>query len=333
MAYEERVLPELRDILNNAPRFDLSKDLDKMRSFQPPKLEGSPDVNITIHHFQGSECELRVKIYEPKNRNAPTLPVVYWMHGGGYVLGSPDGDDGFCEYMVNEVHCVVVSIDYRLAPEHPYPAAIEDCYAGLKWTAEHADELQIDLARLAIAGASAGGGLTAALALMARDRGGPQIAFQMPLYPMLDDRNETQSSYEINEENMPLAWNRESNIIAWNMYLGTHGTSRFYDTCDDQVAQDSPDVRLQEVSPYAAPSRATDLSKLPPAYTFIGQLDPFRDETIDYVARLAQAGVPVEFHLYPGCFHGFDAIFNDVEISKQARSECMNALKKAFDNK
>lgn len=314
MAYEKRVLPELRAILNNAPRFDLSKDLDKMRSFQPPKLEGASkvsEVNITTRHFQGSESELRVKIYEPKDRATTVLPAVYWIHGGGYVLGSPDGDDGFCEYMVNEVHCVVVSIDYRLAPEHPYPAAIEDCYAGLKWTAEHADELQIDPARLAIAGASAGGGLTAALALMARDRGGPEIAFQMPLYPMLDDRNETESSYEVNEENMPLAWNRESNIIAWDMYLGS--------------------VRSDEISPYAAPSRADDLSKLPPAYTFIGQLDPFRDETIDYVARLAQAGVPVEFHLYPGCFHGFDAIFNEVEVSKRARSECIYALKKALN--
>lgn len=312
MSYEERVLPELRDILNNAPRFDLSKDLDKMRSFQPPKLEGSHDVNITTRYFQGSESELRVKIYEPKNRTTSVLPAVYWTHGGGYVLGSPDGDDGFCEYMVNEVHCVVISIDYRLAPEHPYPAAIEDCYAGLKWTAEHADELQIDLARLAIAGASAGGGLTAALALLARDRGGPEIAFQMPLYPMLDDRNETPSSYEINEENMPLAWNRESNIIAWSMYLGS--------------------VRPDEISPYVAPSRATDLSNLPPAYTFIGQLDPFRDEALDYVARLAQAGAPVEFHLYPGCFHGFDAIFNEVDISKRARSECIQALKRALEH-
>ncbi|MER7798555.1 alpha/beta hydrolase, partial [Microbacterium sp. NPDC096154] len=297
-------------------------ELDKMRSFEPPKLEGSPEVNITIRHFQGLESKLMVKIYEPKNRTTSILPAVYWIHGGGYVLGSPHGDDGFCEYMVKEVHCVVVSIDYRLAPEHPYPAAIEDCYAGLNWTAEHANDLQIDLTRLAIAGASAGGGLTAALALMARDRGGPKITFQIPLYPMLDDRNETPSSYEINEDNMPLAWNRESNIIAWNMYLGTYGADSSNAT-----------ARTEETSSYAAPSRATDLSNLPPAYTFIGQLDPFRDETIDYVARLAQAGVPVEFHLYPGCFHGFDAIFNEVEISKQARSECMNALKKAFDNK
>lgn len=334
MSYEDKVLPELRDILNNAPKFDLSKDLDKMRSFQPPKLEKSLDVNISIRHFQGPECKLRVKIYEPKNRTASVLPAVYWIHGGGYVLGSPDGDDAFCEYMVNEVHCVVVSIDYRLAPEHPYPAAIEDCYAGLKWTAEHADELKIDPARLVIAGASAGGGLTAALALLARDRGGPKIAFQMPLYPMLDDRNVTPSSYEVNEEHMPLAWNRESNIIAWNMYLGTHDPSHSYDNSDDhdQVAQDNYSVRLEEVSPYAAPSRATDLSELPPAYTFIGQLDPFRDETIDYVARLAQAGVPVEFHLYPGCFHGFDAIFNEVDSSKRARTECIRALKVALNH-
>lgn len=310
VSYEERVLPELLEILNKAPRFDLNEDLDKMRSLESPKLERSPEVRVQVRHIQGPASELLLKVYEPKNREAAVLPAVYWIHGGGYVLGSPDGDDGFCEYMVNEIHCVVISIDYRLAPEHPYPAAIEDCYAGLKWTAEHAEALHIDSSRIAIAGASAGGGLTAALSLMARDKGGPEIAFQMPLYPMLDDRNETPSSYEINEENMPAAWNRESNLTAWRMYLGA-GVS-------------------DEISPYAAPGRAKDVTGIPPTYTFIGQLDPFRDETIDYVSRLAQAGVPVEFHLYPGCFHGFDAIFNEADICKQARSQCVNALKKAL---
>ncbi|MEK5480260.1 alpha/beta hydrolase [Paenibacillus sp. FSL R5-0407] len=310
MSYEKRVLPELLGILKQAPKLDLNDDIEKIRSFKPPALDTSPEVKITTRSIQGPESELRIKIYEPVNRETPKLPAVYWIHGGGYILGTPDGDDGLCEFFVNEVHCVVVSIDYRLAPEHPYPAAIEDCYAGLKWTADQVEELQIDSSRIAIAGASAGGGLTAALSLMARDRGGPQIAFQMPLYPMLDDRNETPSSYEINEQNLPTAWNRENNLLAWKMYLGA-------------AAADA-------VSPYAAPGRAEDLSGLPPTYTFIGQLDPFRDETMDYVARLAQAGVPVEFHLYPGCFHGFDAIFNEQDISKQARSGCVNALKNAF---
>ena len=146
---------------------------------------------------------------------------------------------------------------------------------------------------------------------MARDKKGPHIAFQAPLYPMLDDCNTTPSSYEINEENMPKAWNREANIIAWKMYLGENTKG--------------------EVSPYAAPARAENLEGLPPAYIFIGQLDPFRDETIDYVKKLSMAGVPVEFHLYPGCFHGFDSIFNDAEISSFARNQFISALNKALN--
>lgn len=310
MSYEKRVLPELLEILNQAPKLDLNKDIEKIRDFTPPAWDPSPEVKISTQSIQGPESELLLRIYEPMNRMTAKLPAVYWIHGGGYILGTPEGDDRLCEFFVEEAHCVVVSVDYRLAPEHPYPAAIEDCYAGLQWTADHADTLQLDSSRIVIAGASAGGGLTAALSLMARDRGGPKIAFQMPLYPMLDDRNETPSSYEINEENMPTAWNRESNLLAWKMYLGP--------------------ASAEEVSPYAAPARAEDLTGLPPTYTFIGQLDPFRDETMAYVTRLAQAGVAVEFHLYPGCFHGFDSIFNEQDISRQARNECVTALKRAF---
>ncbi|HHY64358.1 MAG TPA: alpha/beta hydrolase, partial [Clostridiaceae bacterium] len=142
------------------------------------------------------------------------------------------------------------------------------------------------------------------------DRGGPEIKFQMPLYPMIDDRNITPSSYEITKDNCPRAWNRELNIIAWRMYLG--------------------DIDTDEVPQYAAPARAQDLSGLPPVYTCVGQLDPFRDETVNYVTRLAQAGVPVEFHLYPGCYHGFDAISNNTEISRQARDEYVRAMAKAL---
>lgn len=311
MSYKEKVLPELLPILESDIRFDLTKDLEMMRNRKLPSIEKSVNVLTTARMIKGSESELLVKIYEPKDRQNVKLPAVFWMHGGGYVLGHPDVDDGICECFVKEVNCVVVSIDYRLAPEHPYPAAIEDCYAGLKWTADNAEELKIDTSRLAIAGASAGGGLTAALALMARDKGEIEIVFQMPLYPMIDDRNVTPSSYEINEENLPKAWNREANEIAWKMYLSNNASD--------------------QISYYAAPSRAKDLTGLPPAYTCVGQLDPFRDETLEYVARLAQAGVPVEFHLYPGCFHGFDSIFNNVEISRRARSEYINALSQALN--
>jgi len=311
MSYEEKVLPELLQILQNNIKFDLNKDLEMVRNIKLPSVEKSINVLTTTRTIRGAESELLVKIYEPRNRQNVKLPAIFWIHGGGYVLGHPDGDDSLCESFVEEVNCVVVSIDYRLAPEHQYPAAIEDCYAGLKWTVDNGEELKIDTSRIAIVGASAGGGLTAALALMVRDRGEIEIAFQAPLYPMLDDRNTTPSSYEINEENLPKAWNREANEIAWKMYLGSNASN--------------------QISYYAAPTRAKDLTGLPPAYIFIGQLDPFRDETLEYVTRLAQAGVPVEFHLYPGCFHGFDSIFNNVEISKRARREYINAISKTLN--
>ncbi len=312
MSYEDRVLPELLPMLKSNLKLDLSKDLGEIRNFKLPQMKKSDNVITTSRMIEGPETKLLVKIYEPRNKAAAKLPAIFWIHGGGYVLGHPDGDDSLCECFVEKINCAVFSVDYRLAPEHPYPAAIEDCYAALKWVVDNADEFNVDISKIAIAGASAGGGLTAALALMVRDRGEIKVAFQAPLYPMIDDRNETPSSYEINEKNLPTAWNREANVVAWNMYLGKYASG--------------------EVPIYAAPARATDLSGLPPAYTFIGQLDPFRDETIEYVARLAQAGVPVEFHLYPGCFHGFDSIFNDAKISTQAREEFINALSRALKN-
>lgn len=255
-----------------------------------PGMAGNPDV--------------RVKIYEPKGKDT-VLPGVLYIHGGGYILGSADMMDPSLQQLVLEINCVIVSVDYRLAPEHPYPAAIEDCYAALQWFAEHAEELGVDVSRIAVVGPSAGGGLTAAVSLMARDRKGPAIRFQMPLYPMLDDRSTTRSSKEITDERV---WTGAKNQLAWNLYLGETG----------------------EGSPYAAPARAEDLSGLPPTYTCVGDLDPFRDETLDYVSRLTQAGVPTEFHLYPGCFHGFEEYFPAAAISRRMVGEYNAALKRAL---
>ncbi|UJF34787.1 alpha/beta hydrolase [Paenibacillus hexagrammi] len=304
------VLPELRNIMDRLPVFDL-RNPRMPEGVEIPKIEQSPHVKSTKLSIQGPDSELKVKIYEPVNRTSAALPALLWIHGGGYVLGNYELDDGLCEEFVLAANCVVVSIDYRLAPQFPYPAAVEDCYAGLEWMVAQAEELHIDTSKLAIAGTSAGGGLTAALTLMARDRGGPKIAFQMPLCPMLDDRHVTASSYEINEDMFPKLWNREQNQLAWSMYLGN--------------------INADDVSPYAAPTRAKDVSGLPPAYTCVGELDLFRDETIEYVNRLVQAGIPVEFHLYPGCFHGFEKIFHDTEISRQARKEYVHALARALN--
>ncbi|WP_409346030.1 alpha/beta hydrolase [Paenibacillus sp. MBLB4367] len=308
MNFISRVVPELKQAVNLLPPFHLPDDLDKARQLPFPQTEKSEYVHLTERMISGAESnEMLVKIYEPIRREGAKLPALLWIHGGGYVLGHPDVDDALCESFVQGADCVIISPDYRLAPEHPYPAGIEDCYAALLWMTNAAEELNIDLSRIAIGGASAGGGLCAALALMARDRGGPSICLQMPLYPMIDDRNITPSSHEITD---PAVWNRANNVAAWKMYLGEHV--------------------MGDISPYAAPIRATNLAGLPPAYTCVGQLDPFRDETMDYVARLAQAGVDVEFQLYPGCYHGFEHVVPTAEISRRARNGYINALARAF---
>ncbi|ODV53956.1 MULTISPECIES: alpha/beta hydrolase [Lysinibacillus] len=311
MTIIERILPELRQAYSQFPGFRLDEDLEWSRRLlaQLP-LEESELVLITNRTIlRGDGGEMLVKIYEPVKRNHDKLPAMFWIHGGGFVMGHPDMDDLLCERFVQTANCVVVSVDYRLAPEHPYPAAIEDCYAGLVWMTTEAPKLGIDSKRVAIAGASGGGGLTAALALMARDKGGPAIIFQMPLYPMLDNRNKTPSSYEITDSHA--TWNRTNNLTAWRMYLGEE--------------QDT-----HELSPYAVPSRADNLAGLPPTYTCIGQLDLFRDETLDYVARLAQAGVAVEMNLYPGSFHCFEVFVPEAEVSQRASQNYLDAMARAL---
>ena len=310
MGFINRVKPELRDTLMLNPVLKLPDDLSTARQIPIASTGSSELVRITERFISGGEGqEMLIKIYEPLHRDVTKLSAVLWSHGGGYVLGHPDGEDNLCEKFVLAANCVVISPDYRLAPEHPYPAALEDCYSTLVWMTKYAEELNIDSRRIAIGGGSAGGGLTAALALLARDRGGPAICFQMPLYPMIDDRNITPSSYEITDQHA--VWNRENNLVAWRMYLGNHAN--------------------EEISSYAAPTRAENLAGLPPTYTCVGQLDPFRDETIDYVARLAQAGVEVEFHQYPGCFHAFEHIVPDAEISQRAKNEYIKALARALN--
>lgn len=309
---ETKLNPELKPMFSIMPASRIFENLEETRnSMQELVLSSATtdeSVSISNRFITGSEGapDVRIRIYKPIIKDK-VLPGLLWIHGGGYVLGTPEMNDDLCQRYVTEANCVVVSVDYRLAPENPYPAAIEDCYAALKWFSEHAEEFGVDSSRLAIAGASAGGGLTAALSLLARDRQGPPIVFQMPLYPMIDDRNNTRSSSEITDERV---WNRDSNMKGWAMYLGPN--------------------QEEDVSPYAAPARATDFSGLPPTYTCIGDLDPFRDETIDYIVRLRQSGVPVEFHLYPGCFHGFEVLVPQAEISQRATREYVQALKRAL---
>jgi triacylglycerol lipase len=229
---------------------------------------GAPDITVRVH--------------TPVGIDGP-LPCVYSIHGGGYVLGTYEMDDLRHDMWCPDLGYVGVSIEYRLAPETPYPGPLEDCYAGLAWVHSHATELGIDPHRIGISGASAGGGLAAGLALLVRDRGEFPMSFQCLIYPMIDDRQVTVSSQHTE---VPI-WTPSNNTFGWKSYLGS-----LYGSDD--------------IPAYAAPSRATDLSGLPPAFICVGTVDGFCDEDIDYAQRLIHAGVPTELHVYPGAPHGFD---------------------------
>jgi acetyl esterase/lipase len=293
--------------LNDIPtsRAKMKKMLTAMLATLPA-VEGVTSQDQFVPGWQGDPA-VRVRVYRP-NDQPSKLPALFWIHGGGYVMGDIEQDDRLMKQLVNRVGCVAVSIDYRLAPEHPFPTPVEDCYAGLKWLFAHADELGVEPSRIAIGGASGGGGLTAGLALLARDRGEVQVAFQLLVYPMIDDRNVTPASYAITD---PRMWNRESNRLGWKAYLGRDGGGT-------------------DVSPYAAAARANDLTNLPPAYIPVGALDLFVDENIEYAQRLIQAGVPTELHVYPGAFHGFDLFAPSARVSKQFKADRDSALKRAL---
>jgi acetyl esterase/lipase len=247
-----------------------------------------------------------IRIYRPKAAAAKPRGCVFEIHGGGFVMGSIEMMDPWCQSTAAALDAVVVSVEYRLAPEHPFPAGIDDCYAALAYTAAHAAALGVDSARIAIAGQSAGGGLAAGTALMARDRGGPRLCFQLLEIPELDDRLDTPSMRAF--EDTPL-WNRPNAVWSWKHYLGpNHGG---------------------ETSPYAAPARAKDLAGLPPAYVSTMEFDPLRDEGILYALRMLQAGVPVELHSYPGTFHG-SGMVPGAKVSERGAREVQDALRRAL---
>jgi acetyl esterase/lipase len=243
-----------------------------------PGPEGSPDV--------------RVRVYAPAGRTE-TLPGLLYIHGGGFVLGSIDSEGARPQEFAAAAEAVVVSVDYRLAPEHPFPAGLHDCFAALTYLAKNATELGVDPQRIGVAGGSAGGGLAAATALMARDQGGPELCMQYLGIPELDDRLETHSMRTYTDTPV---WNRPNAILSWRYYLGG-----------------------QQPTGYAAPARATDLSGLPPAYVDVCEFDPLRDEGLEYAQRLVQAGVHAEVHLYPGTFHGSSMIAGAAVAQRMSR--------------
>ena len=246
--------------------------------------------------------KMRILIFKPI-KPLKNVPGVLWLHGGGYAIGAPEQAKKIAKRLIEVSNCVVIAPDYRLSIQAPYPAALKDSYEALLWMKNHAKELGIRDDQLMVGGDSAGGGLTAALTLYARDKGEVNITFQLPLYPMLDDRMTSESAMN---NNAPV-WNSKSNHNGWKLYLG-----KLFGTLN--------------VPYYAAPARAEDYSNLPPTATFIGDLDPFRDETIQYVENLKKAGVPVDFKIFKGCYHGFERLCPKAEVSKKAMSFIVNSF-------
>jgi acetyl esterase/lipase len=266
-------------------------------------------VTVANHRAPGPEDapDVLVRVYVPDG-DAPTggRPAVLDIHGGGFVVGSIEMEHAFAAHFARELGALIAVVEYRLAPEHPFPAGVEDCYAALSWLHANATDLGVDPDRIAVGGQSAGGGLTAATVLLARDRGGPPVCFQFLGIPELDHRLETTSMRTFVDTPM---WHRGNAIKSWEMYLG-------------------PDHE-GEVSPYASPSVATDLSGLPPAYVTTMEFDPLRDEGILYAVRLLEAGVNVELHSFPGTFHG-SALIPFAAVSRRANDELLVALRRGL---
>jgi len=300
--------PELATLVAALPRIASADPVAirrRMREFidyfaANAKTEGSDGLAVNDRTIPGppGAPDIRVRLYEPVRRHANTPCLVYF-HGGGFIAGDLDSEHARCVRLAGQADCVVVSVDYRLAPECRFPAAVEDCYAALSWTAASADDLGIERSRIGVGGVSAGGGLAAAVALMARDRRGPVVAFQMLMFPVLDDRMESAS---MNFVDTPL-FDGPAAARMWTSYLGENRAN---------------------VSPYAAPARAKDLRGLPPTYLATGEFDPLRDEGIAYALRLLAADVSVELHNFAGTFHTFDVF--STAVSTRAANEQVDWL-------
>jgi acetyl esterase/lipase len=284
---------QLIDMLNDG--LDKSGVVTEDRDIPGP--DGAPDVPV--------------RIYTPEGLAEATAGIVH-IHGGGFVVGNLDSELGSAISLCRQLGVVVVSVDYRLAPEHPYPAGLEDCYSALKWTHDNHASLNIDPARIAVLGMSAGGGLSAALSLLAKQRGGPAICFQYLGIPEVDDRLETKSMQDFVDTPM---WNRPNAEMSWDAYLG------------DSYSRGADDVPIN-----AAPARASleDLSGLPPAYVSTMEFDPLRDEGIEYALKLVRAGVSTELHSFPGTFHG-SSLMTHARVSQREAKEQISVLGRALN--
>jgi len=291
------VMPDFSDVSELRAWYDAA-----MTSPEPPAT--SPVLDWWDQTIPGADgAEIGVRVYRP---HSPAVqPALLYFHAGSVVMGDLDTEHSTCLHYAEHAGCTVVSVDYRLAPEHPYPAPIEDCYAALTWLAQNAESLGVDPARLAVGGSSSGGTLAGALALLARDRGGPRLVFQLLVYPALDDRLESTSMHAFDTGN---TLTRSRVGWMWKHYLGPNGG---------------------ETPAYAAPARAESLAGLPRAYVEVGALDPLRDECIEYATRLLAADVPTDLQVIAGAPHAFEGIA-EAAITQRAFALRVALLRGAF---
>lgn len=305
--------PELAPMLQLFPTVALSDEiLPAMRSrpaWAPVDPADRERTDLTVRTIPGpaGAPDVTVHVYRPRTVTGP-MGCILHIHGGGYVAGDAAGMEGVHLPLAADLGCCIVSVNYRLAPETRFPGAIEDCYAALAWIMGAAAEVGVDPARVGVMGESAGGGLAAALALLARDRGEHRLAFQHLIYPMIDDR--TCVTRDPNPTTGDYIWTPHNNHYGWSALLG--------------AAPGGPDV-----SPYAAAARASSLAGLPPTFLATAALDLFLDENLAYAQRLSHAGVPLELHVYPGAFHAFNA-WPHARVAGNARRDSKDALARAL---
>lgn len=280
-----------------------------LRGLRPRPVTPTPGISLRVISVPGPDGapDVTMRVFSPDPLES-AVPAMIWVHGGGHMVGNPEQDDRANIAVARELGIVVAAVRYRLGAVEPFPASVEDVYAGLKGLVANSDELRIDPTKIAIGGGSAGGGIAAAVALAAHDRGEIRLAFQLLVYPMLDDRTVTRTDHDTSKSRV---WTAKSNRIGWTSYLRQEPGSA-------------------NVSPYAAPARRDDLTGLPPAWIGVGALDLFRDEDIEYARRLNEAKVPCEVHVVDGAFHGFDALFPKATISQAFWAEQARVLKRAL---
>jgi len=292
----------------------INKDYERARAIQDAGtrlllafLPDDPEVSITTETIKKDNVNIPLGIYHPVNSTRET-PALLWVHGGGMIAGSYQQNEAFLRFICKTLQCKVVAVDYRLAPEHPYPAAIDDCYEALKWMFTECESLNINPNLIAVGGASAGGNLAAALTFRAR-KDKLSLIHQLLIYPMLDNEN----CHNIDEDHpdTPL-WTRECNQVAWSAYL------------KDLNPQ-------QEIPACAAPARAKNLKELPSSTVIVGEIDLFVDESIQYANRLIKSGVSTALHVYPGAYHGFDFLALASDIGQQCEQAVLVGLRGAFN--